>query len=230
MHSRQPVQRTDVRLQHQQLRQGRTGRAMQGRRRLHLGILFRRRLLQRRLSGRLRRLQSPRAARHLLADRFGLARSARRLHRQGRQHLRARRHLRRRRRLRELRPGHAVPGAVVHGQSAEHRRDLRRARHLSSPRRSRLSPVSLPRGRLHQHVQGRLRLRHRGRLREGDLRTQAARACLRGRQRVRLELLRRRRVLRERLRRRLSDLQLSHLARLLPDDRGWKRRSAERLQ
>ncbi len=173
-----------LRPRHGELRQGRHRRALQRRRRLHLGLLRRQRLLQRRLQGRLRGVQPPRPAGDLLADRLGKARPARRLQGPGGGELRPQRDLRRRRRLRQVRPGHAVPRAVVLRQPPQHGGDLRRSRHLPAARRPGLPPVPLRQRRLHQGLPDRRRLRPGNRLRprhdqHDDLRAEATGASLR---------------------------------------------------
>ena len=168
-----------VRPQHGELRQGRHRRALQRRRRLHLGQLRGQRLLQHRLQGRLRGLQSPRPARRLLGDRLGKARSPRRLQGSGGGQLRPQRDLRRRRRLRQLRAGHPVPRAVVHRQPAQHGGDLRRSRQVPAARRPGLPSLPLRRRRVHEVLPDGGRLRSGNRLpprddRHDDLRAEAA--------------------------------------------------------
>ena len=132
--TQQPVrQRPAVR--RGQLRQAHEGRAPASERRLRLGLLRRRRLLQRRLPGRLRLLHLLGPRGDLLADRRGPARPARRLPRRGGGELRDR-------------PGlcdgfggcakyardTVCIAADLHGQPPQHAGHLRRPRHLPAPR------------------------------------------------------------------------------------------------
>ena len=167
-----------------------------------------------------------RAARHLLADRRRHRRSARGLHRRRGVELRADRDLRRRRRLRQVRRRDRLPGAVVQRQPAEHR---------GAP-----ATASAPAGR------PACRIATRSAASTAPASTSArptptasaATACVNGtcgpkpngqparRRRVRQQLLRRRRLLRDACAGRLPQLRAADVARHLPADRRRRRRSA----
>ena len=131
--------------------------------RVRLGLLRRRRLLQRRLPGRLRLLQPDGPRGHLLADRRGRARPARRLHGPGRRRAAARRAPATASAAARSTPRdtECIAPDLLGQRGCNTAGHLRRARHLPRAGRPGLPPVPLRRRRLHQDLQDRRRLRHR---------------------------------------------------------------------
>ena len=167
-------------------------------RRVRVRLLRRRRLLQRRLQGRVRHLQPGRAASEPAGpstpariDPHGVCAV------QTRRDLRHDRRLRRHRRLRAVRGRDRLPPPVVQRRSPQHRRHLQRARHLPAAGDPELrplpvratAPASTAAPSDADCVAGHA-------CRQRELRPEAERATLHGGRRVREQLLRRRRLLR----------------------------------
>lgn len=193
-------------MRRRELRPQAPGRGLREERGLRLGLLRRRRLLQRRLSGRLRGLQPGRTRRDVLAHRPRRRRPARPVQGPRGRVVRPHGHVRWLRRLCALSRRDHLHCPRVRGRSSRDGRHLQRHRGVPRPRRAGVRAVPLHERRLQDEVCLRRRLPGRARLRRGELRPQAERPDLRRGRRMREHLLRRRRLLRRRVSGRLPVL------------------------
>ena len=206
-------------------------RVLQGQRRLHLGLLRRRRLLQLACQGPASPATSPGALGTCSPIDLGTPDPRGVCTDQGTASCGHNGTLRRRRRLRDLRAGDRLPRAVLLRQPAQHGGDLRRARHLPPARVAgllRRSAASRRRPARRSARPTRLRRRESPASKGSCGPKPNGQPCAQA-ERVQVGPVRRRRLLRERLHRRLPELRAADLARHLHDGRGRQRRSARHL-
>ena len=202
------------------------------RRRLSQRILRRRRLLQHRLHRHVHGLQRPGVAGDLhVRSRGRRATRVEPMSRVGRVHLRPRRHVRRQRRLPEPPRGYGVQGRRLLGGRGRRRQRLRRAGTMQGGAGDDLRALQLRSGdeRLRGDLPVERRLRHRRRVRQRQLRPQAAWRHVHQEQRLRIRVLHRRRLLQRRLPRAVRQLQPGGPCRNVLAGRRWDQRSARDL-